>query len=99
MGVEYIIDEKLFAGLPAKENRRLGVNAARTKAQRADIQIPAADPQADGWQHGNVVQINDPTGAHLHRPAKSTPEKANSDQAESTSSSFSPHTSCSCVPF
>ncbi|AFK71562.1 hypothetical protein A210_09320 [Pseudomonas putida SJTE-1] len=50
MGVEYIIDEKLFAGLPAKENRRRGVNVARTKAQRADIQIPAADPQADGWQ-------------------------------------------------
>jgi len=155
MGVEYIIDEKLFAGLPAKEkamwhshgyevssgqliapgipapaehalmerlahtygktwhtwhtdqdkalpvgvpqlmmgltadgqadptmleqrNRRLRVDAAKTKAQRADIQIPAADPKADGWQHGNVIQITDPTGAHLHQPTRPTPEKANS---------------------
>ena len=159
MGVEYIIDEKLFADLPAKEkamwhshgyevssgqliapgipapaehalmerlahtygktwhtwhtdqdkalpvgvpqlmmgftadgqadptmveqrNQRLRVDAAKTKAQRADIQIPAPDPKADGWQHGNVIQITDPTGAHLHQPATSTPEKANSRSSQ-----------------
>jgi len=51
-----------------QRNRRLRVDAAETKTQRADIQIPAADLKADGWQHGNVIQITDPTGAHLHQP-------------------------------
>lgn len=159
MGVEYIIDEKLFAGLPAKEkamwhshgyevssgqliapgipapaehalmerlahtygktwhtwhtdqdkalpvgvpqlmmgfttdgqadqamieqrNRRLGVDAAKTKAQRADIQIPAADPKADGWKHGTVIQITDPNGTHLHPPATPTPATTNSRSSE-----------------
>jgi len=158
MGVEYIIDEKLFADLPAKEkalwhshgfevssgqliapgipataehalmqrlahtygktwhtwhtdqdkalpvgvpqlmmgftadgqadptmvrqrNQRLGVDTEKTKAQRADIPIPAPDPQANGWQHGNVIQIEDPTGAHLHRPATPTPPATNSRSA------------------
>jgi len=159
MGVEYIIDEKLFAGLPANEkamwhshgyevssgqliapgipapaehalmerlahtygktwhtwhtdqdkalpvgvpqlmmgftadgqadpkmveqrNRRLGVDAAKTRAQRADISIAPADAGADGWRRGNVIQITDPTGTHLHRPATSTPDKANSRSSQ-----------------
>ncbi|HEN8797830.1 TPA: OBAP family protein [Pseudomonas putida] len=61
-----------------QRNRRLRVDAAKTKAQRADIQVPAADPLANGWQHGTVIQITDPTGAHLHRPATSTADEANS---------------------
>lgn len=65
-----------------QRNRRLRVDAAKTKVQRADIQIPAADPKADGWQNGNVIQITDPTGAHLHQPATSTPEKANSRSSQ-----------------
>lgn len=65
-----------------QRNRRLGVDAAKTKDQRADIQIPAADPQADGWEHGNVIQITDPTGDHLHRANNATPEKANSRSSQ-----------------
>ncbi|WP_405124413.1 OBAP family protein [Pseudomonas alloputida] len=159
MGIEYIIDEKLFAGLPAKEkamwhshgyevssgqliapgipapaehalmerlahtygktwhtwhtdqdkalpvgvpqlmmgftadgqadqamieqrNRRLSVDVAKSKAQRADIQIPAADPKADGWKHGNVIQITDPTGAHLHLPVTPTPAATSSRSSD-----------------
>ncbi|MBA1196263.1 OBAP family protein [Pseudomonas plecoglossicida] len=159
MGVEYIIDEKLFAGLPAKEkamwhshgfevssgqliapgipqlaehalmqrlahtygktwhtwhtdqdkalpvgvpqlmmgftadgqadpkmveqrNQHLGVDSAKTRAQRADIKIPPADAAADGWQHGNVIQLEDPTGEHLHHPAKATPPASNSRSSQ-----------------
>ena len=159
MGIEYIIDEKLFAGLPIKEkamwhshgyevssgqlvapgipapaehslmqrlahtygktwhtwhtdqdktlpvgvpqlmmgftadgqadpkmveqrNRRLGIDPAKTKAQRADIRKPAADPDADGWQRGNIIQLEDPTGSHLHRPARATPTTTNSRASE-----------------
>jgi len=159
MGVEYIIDEKLFAGLPANEkamwhshgyevssgqliapgipavaehalmerlahtygktwhtwhtdqdkalpvgvpqlmmgftadgqadpkmveqrNRRLGVDPAKTRAQRADIPIPPADAGADGWRHGKVIQITDPTGTHLHRPSTSTPANTNSRSSQ-----------------
>ncbi|WP_312932169.1 OBAP family protein [Pseudomonas sp.] len=159
MGVEYIIDEKLFAGLPAKEkalwhshgyevssgqlvapgipataehalmarlahtygktwhtwhtdqdkalpvgvpqlmmgftadgqadaamveqrNRRLDIDAAKIRQQRADIAIPKADPRADGWKHGNTFQIEDPTGAHLHHPATSTPAPSNSRSSQ-----------------
>ncbi|MDZ5604958.1 OBAP family protein [Pseudomonas sp. RP23018S] len=159
MGVEYIIDEKLFAGLPAKEkalwhshgyevssgqlvapgipataehalmarlahtygktwhtwhtdqdkalpvgvpqlmmgftadgqadaamveqrNRRLDIDAAKTRHQRADIAIPKADPGADGWQHGNTFQIQDPTGAHLHHSTTSTPAPSNSRSSQ-----------------
>lgn len=61
-----------------QRNRRLGVDAAKTKAERADVGIPEADPQADGWQQGNVIQITDPTGAHVHRSSTATPPTANS---------------------
>ncbi|KPB66736.1 MULTISPECIES: OBAP family protein [Pseudomonas syringae group genomosp. 2] len=44
-----------------QRNHRLGIDAEAIKAQRSDIQIPKADAGADGWQHGNVIQLNDPT--------------------------------------
>jgi len=65
-----------------QRNRRLGVDAAKTKAERADIRIPDADPQADGWQHGNVIQITDPTGAHVHRSSTPTPSTTNSRSSQ-----------------
>lgn len=60
-----------------QRNRRLGIDTAKSKAQRADIAIPTPDPQANGWQRGNVIQLVDPTG-DLHRPTKATPEDTNS---------------------
>ena len=65
-----------------QRNRRLGIDPAKTKAQRADIRKPAADPDADGWQRGNIIQLEDPTGSHLHRPARATPTTTNSRASE-----------------
>ncbi|HAB03928.1 MAG TPA: DUF1264 domain-containing protein [Pseudomonas sp.] len=61
-----------------QRNRRLQIDAAKNKSARADIPIPRADPAANGWQHGQVIQLTDPTGGHLHQPAKPTPEASNS---------------------
>lgn len=69
-------------------NQRLGVDAAKTKAERVDIRIPDADPKADGWQHGNVIQITDPTGAHVHRPSTATPSTTNSRSSQQPCISF-----------
>lgn len=74
----FTADGQADAAMIDQRNRRLGLDTAITKAQRADIQVPAADPGADGWQHGKVIQIIDPTGAHLHLPATPTPPAANS---------------------
>lgn len=78
----FTADGQADPAMVAQRNRRLGVDASKTKAQRADIQVPAADPQANGWQRGNVIQIPDPTGAHVHRPATSTPAKSNSRSSQ-----------------
>jgi hypothetical protein len=65
-----------------QRNQRLGVNAAAIKAQRSDIQIPKADPGADGWQHGKVIQLKDPTG-HIHGPPSSpTPQDTNTRSSQ-----------------
>ncbi|QKL01668.1 DUF1264 domain-containing protein [Pseudomonas sp. NY5710] len=74
----FTADGQANATMVRQRNGRLGVDTATTKAQRADIRIPKADPQADGWQHGNVIQLTDPTGAHLHRSATPTPPGSNS---------------------
>jgi hypothetical protein len=44
-------------------DRRFGVDTAEKKRNRADIAAPAIDPQADAWQHGKTIQIEDPTGS------------------------------------
>ncbi|MBD8598988.1 OBAP family protein [Pseudomonas syringae pv. syringae] len=65
-----------------QRNQRLGIDATAIKAQRSDIQIPKADPAADGWQHGKVIQLKDPTG-HIHGPASSpTPQGTNSRSSQ-----------------
>lgn len=65
-----------------QRNQRLGVDSAKTCAQRADIKIPPSDAAADGWQHGNGIQLEDPTGEHLHHPAKATPPAGNSRSSQ-----------------
>ncbi|HDS1735603.1 MULTISPECIES: OBAP family protein [Pseudomonas] len=74
----FTADGQADATMVEQRNRRLDVDAIKTKAQRADIAIPATDPDADGWQRGNIIQINDPTGSHLHRPATQAPMNTNS---------------------
>jgi hypothetical protein len=65
-----------------QRNQRLGLDAAIIKTQRADIQIPTADPEANAWQRGKLIQINDPTD-HIHGPASSpTPPSSNSRSSQ-----------------
>jgi hypothetical protein len=42
-------------------DQRIGIDSEQRKQARADIAAPPVDPGADGWQHGNIVQIEDPT--------------------------------------
>lgn len=53
----------------ADRDRRLEVDSAQKKKERADIPAPAVAPGADAWRTGKVIQIVDPTEAsHIHRP-------------------------------
>ena len=74
----FTADGQANPAMVEQRNRRLGIDTVKNKAQRADIAIPTPDPQANGWQRGDVIQIVDPTGAHLHRPTRATPENTNS---------------------
>jgi hypothetical protein len=44
-------------------DQRFGIDSARKKQERADIPAPTIDPDANGWQHGQTIQIADPTGS------------------------------------
>jgi Protein of unknown function (DUF1264) len=48
-------------------DRRLGVDTEQERKLRADIHAPPIDPGADGWQHGNTFQIEDPTHSDAPR--------------------------------
>lgn len=52
----------------AERDKRLGVDSAEKKKQRDDIAAPAVDPDADAWQRGHVVQLQDPTGIEHQHP-------------------------------
>jgi hypothetical protein len=41
-------------------DRRFGIDSQAKRAERTDIPAPAVDPQADAWQHGTAIQIEDP---------------------------------------
>ncbi len=43
-------------------DERFGVDTAERKSNREDIAAPTIEPGADAWQHGNTIQIADPTG-------------------------------------
>ncbi len=60
-----------------QRNERFGVDTPSLKTQRADIEIPNTDPGADGWQHGDVIQLVDPTG-RIHMPSSPTSKDSNS---------------------
>jgi hypothetical protein len=66
-----------------QRNQRLHLDAAAIKANRADIQVPSADPKANAWQHGNVIQIQDPTGQEIHsHPGAPTAAEQNSRSSQ-----------------
>lgn len=51
------------ASMVAARDARFDVSSEEKKRNRADIPAPSIDPGADAWQKGNVVQLQDPTGA------------------------------------
>src|SRR5690606_2573051 len=54
----------------AERDRRFGIDSARKRADRQDIESPPIDPGADAWQRDRVIQIEDPTGSvHEAGPA------------------------------
>lgn len=44
-------------------DRRFGIDSARRRQEREDIDAPAVDPHANGWQHGRAYQVPDPAHA------------------------------------
>ncbi len=57
----FTADGQVDAALVAARNQRFSVDEAAKKQNRADIPAPAVDPRADGWQHGQAIQLSDPT--------------------------------------
>ena len=49
-----------------ERDQRFGIDSAKKRQNRADIERPAVQPGADAWQKGKVYQIQHPTGAHVH---------------------------------
>jgi hypothetical protein len=58
----FTADGQIDPALVAERDRRLGVDSAEEKRQRADIVAPKVAPGADAWQQGKVIQVSDPTG-------------------------------------
>lgn len=62
----FTADGQAEPAMVAARDRRIGIDGAKRRQERADIAAPAIDPGADAWQQGRMVQLHDPTGA-LHR--------------------------------
>jgi hypothetical protein len=58
----FTADGQIEPALVAQRDRRLGVDSAEEKRQRADIVPPEVAPGANAWEQGKVIQITDPTG-------------------------------------
>jgi hypothetical protein len=58
----FTADGQADPAMVAQRDRRLGVDSAEQKKQRADIMAPRVAPGADAWEQGKVIQISDPTG-------------------------------------
>lgn len=66
----FTADGQADAAMVAARDQRFGIDSAQKKKDRADIAAPPVDPDADGWQHGKMFQVADPTGsAHGHQDA------------------------------
>ncbi|HET8696076.1 MAG TPA: OBAP family protein [Gammaproteobacteria bacterium] len=66
-------DGQADPALTAARDRRLGSSTAERKAAREDIPAPPVSPGANGWQHGNAIQIADPTAAAADSGAEGSP--------------------------
>lgn len=85
----FTADGQLDPAMIQARDQRFGIDSVKRKEDRQDIPAPSIDPGANGWQHGKVVQIADPTGsqedfeqAAAHGPGKDT--KASENTRSST---------------
>jgi hypothetical protein len=66
----FTADGQADPGMVDERDRRIGIDSARKRADRQDIESPPIDPGADAWQRDLVIQIEDPTGSvHEAGPA------------------------------
>lgn len=73
----FTADGQTDPAMVAARDRRFGVDAAKKKAERADIPAPRIDPEANGGQQGRPFQIADPTGSqHAHEAGAVQPAPA-----------------------
>ncbi len=68
----FTADGQADAAMVAGRDRRMNVDSAENRKNRADIAAPPVDPGADAWQQGRAFQIADPTGAPHGAPAASS---------------------------
>lgn len=75
----FTADGQADPAMVSARDKRLGISSTEARTRRRDIAAPAVDPDADAWQKGNVVQINDPSSTHDHAgvavPKHIEPEK------------------------
>lgn len=59
----FTADGQADPAMVAERDRRFGIDSAKKREQRREIEAPAIAAGADAWQQGRTVQIEDPTGA------------------------------------
>jgi hypothetical protein len=64
----FTADGQVHEALVGARDRRFGVDTSEIRERRADIAAPPIAPGADAWQHGQALQIADPTGIEAHHP-------------------------------
>jgi uncharacterized protein DUF1264 len=66
----FTADGQSDAAMVEARDKRFGVSSSQKREQRADIATPSIDPQANGWQHGNVVQIEAGAGGTVEKSTR-----------------------------
>jgi len=80
----FTADGQADPAMVEQRNRRMGISIEQTRANRADIKAQPVLQGADAWQHGDAVQLADPTGReHIMQPQKHSPPGTNSRSAAS----------------
>ncbi len=74
----FTADGQVDPAMVATRDQRFDIQSDQKKAARQDLVAPKIDPGADGWTHGAVTQISDPTGnQHRHEESASKPQTVN----------------------
>jgi hypothetical protein len=69
----FTADGQADPAMVAARDKRFGIDSAAKRKNRQDIPPPTIDAGANGWQHGQSFQIDDPTGSqHAAESASKT---------------------------